>query len=128
MPAYVDAAGDLLVELPDQRGCVEVREATRSEIVESESMADGWIEARVARHLLVAVGYVAQEGWTILPCGGRVLLRDGRPVRVSDAGHAYATQELIVYDLAVLGWTVTLGAWSVGDEADATAPVTAVSL
>ena len=58
VPAYVDAAGDLLVELPDQRGSVEVREATRSESIESASMTEGWITTRVARHLLVAVGYL----------------------------------------------------------------------
>ena len=56
--AYVDAAGDLMVELPGQRGCVEVREATPEESDESHDTADGWIEAHVARHLLVAVGYL----------------------------------------------------------------------
>lgn len=55
--AYVDAAGDLMVELPGQRGCVEVREATREEAEESADAADGWVQARVERHLLVAVGY-----------------------------------------------------------------------
>jgi hypothetical protein len=59
--AYVDDAGDLMVELPEQRGCVEVREATRDERDESEYAADGWIEARVARRLLVAVGYLPAE-------------------------------------------------------------------
>ena len=56
--AYVDGAGDLMVELPEQRGCVKVRKATRDERDESEYAADGWIEARVARRLLVAVGYL----------------------------------------------------------------------
>lgn len=59
--AYVDDAGDLMVELPDQRGCVEVRAATREEIDESKDAADGWIEAQVARHLLAAVGYLPAE-------------------------------------------------------------------
>lgn len=61
VPAYVDCAGDLLVELPDQRGCVEVRKASQSESIESVSMTEGWIEARVARHLLVAVGYLPAQ-------------------------------------------------------------------
>lgn len=59
--AYVDAAGDLLVELPRQRGCVEVREATREESDESQDTAEGWITTHVARHLLVAVGYLPAE-------------------------------------------------------------------
>ncbi len=59
--AYVDDAGDLMVELPDQRGCVEVREATRDERDASQDAADGWVEAQVARHLLVAVGYLPAE-------------------------------------------------------------------
>jgi hypothetical protein len=59
--AYVDAAGDLMVELPGQRGCVEVREATSLETSVSKDAADGWIEAHVARHLLVAVGYLPAE-------------------------------------------------------------------
>lgn len=63
--AYVDAAGDLLVELPDQRGSVEVREATREEAQESQDAADGWIEAHVARHLLVAVGYLPAQAVTL---------------------------------------------------------------
>ena len=56
--AYVDAAGDLMVELPGHRGCVEVREATREEAQESQDTAEGWITTQVARHLLVAVGYL----------------------------------------------------------------------
>lgn len=56
--AYVDAAGDLMVELPDQRGSVTLRSATRDEAEESADAADGWIQARVERHLLVAVGYL----------------------------------------------------------------------
>lgn len=56
--AYVDAAGDLMVELPGQRGTVEVREATREEAQESAGTTEGWITTHVARHLLVAVGYL----------------------------------------------------------------------
>jgi hypothetical protein len=56
--AYVDAAGDLLVALPDHRGCVEVREATREESDASQDTAEGWVRTHVARHLLVAVGYL----------------------------------------------------------------------
>lgn len=59
--AYVDGAGDLMVELPEQRGCVEVRKATCEECVESEDAADGWIQTLVARHLLAAVGYLPAE-------------------------------------------------------------------
>jgi hypothetical protein len=76
----------------------------------------------------VAWLYVALEGWTILPCGGRVLLRDNRPVRISDAGYSEVTEEQIVDDLAEMGWTVIVGKWSVGDEHDATATVTEVTL
>lgn len=54
--AYVDALGGLNVELPELRGCVEVRTATEAETEESEQAADGWIMARVARHLLVRHG------------------------------------------------------------------------
>lgn len=62
VPAYADVVGDLLVELPGQRGCVEVRKATHSESVLSAGSDSGWFQARVARHLLVAVGYLpAQE-------------------------------------------------------------------
>lgn len=64
-----------------------------------------------------------QDGWTDLPCGGRVLMRDGRPVRVSDGGNDCIADKHVVGDLAVLGWTVSVGEWSVGDEQDATAPV-----
>lgn len=64
-----------------------------------------------------------KDGWTDLPCGARVLMRQGRPVRVSDGGLDSVTEELVVYDLAVLGWTVSVGEWSVGDEQDATAAV-----
>lgn len=66
---------------------------------------------------------VDHSGWMILPCSALVLLQQGRPVRVSDGGHDFVTEEQIVYDLAVLGWTVSVGEWSVGDERDATAAV-----
>jgi predicted RNase H-like HicB family nuclease len=59
--AYVDDAGDLMVELPEQRGCVEVRAATLEEAQESAGMTEGWITTHVARHLLVAVGFLPAE-------------------------------------------------------------------
>lgn len=64
-----------------------------------------------------------QDGWTDLPCGGRVLIQGSRPVRVSDCGNDRLADEHIVSDLAALGWSVAVGEWSVGDEQDATAPV-----
>ena len=132
--AYVDAAGDLMVELPDLRGCVEVREATREESDESAGTTEGWITTHVARHLLVAVGYLQagggdavsaaiKDGWTDLPCGGRVLVQQGRPVRVSDEGRDDVTDAQIGRDLNAMGWTVSVGEWSVGDERDATVEV-----
>lgn len=64
-----------------------------------------------------------KDGWTDLPCGGRVLVRDGRPVRVSDGGRDDVTDARIGRDLNAMGWTVSVGEWSVGDEHGATAPV-----
>ena len=66
---------------------------------------------------------VIKDGWTDLPCGARVLMRQGRPVRVSDNGNPNIADKHVVGDLALLGWTVSVGEWSVGDEQDATAPV-----
>lgn len=64
-----------------------------------------------------------KDGWTDLPCGGRVLIANGRPVRVSDNGNPNIADKHVVGDLALLGWTVSVGEWSVGDEQDATAPL-----
>ena len=64
-----------------------------------------------------------QDGWTDLPCGGRVLVQQGRPVRVSDDGRDEVTDAQIATDLNALGWSVSIGQWSVGDERDASAPV-----
>lgn len=66
---------------------------------------------------------ILKDGWTDLPCGGRVLIANGRPVRVSDNGNPNIADKHVVGDLALLGWTVSVGEWSVGDEQDATAPV-----
>jgi hypothetical protein len=65
------------------------------------------------------------EGWLTLPCGGSVLMRDGVPVRVSDGGDGRLTEVHFVRAIAILGWSVTLGEWTVSDEPDATAPVVA---
>lgn len=73
---------------------------------------------------LLAEDILLPSGWVDLPCGGRVLLRQGRPVRVSDRGRDDVTEEQILRDVAVLGWPrLSLGEWSVGDERDATAEV-----
>ena len=72
----------------------------------------------------LAVDILLPSGWVDLPCGGRVLLRDGRPVRVSDRGRDDVTEEQVLRDLAALGWpTAAVGDWSVSDDRDATAPV-----
>lgn len=84
----------------------------------------GWTryEALSPEDLVVLVGDIL-SGWIDLPCGGRVLLRDGRPVRVSDGGTPNLADKHFVNDLALLGWSVSIGQWSVGDERDATAEV-----
>ena len=67
--------------------------------------------------------YDLQNGWADLPCGGRVLIQGGRPVRVSDNGNPNIGDKHVLGDLRLMGWTVSLGEWSVGDEPDATARV-----
>jgi hypothetical protein len=78
-----------------------------------------WLRS-MEQHYPPALG----ESWVDLSCGGRVLVQQGRPVRVSDRGRTEVTEAQILHDLAQMGWPkLSVREWNVGDEHDATAIV-----
>lgn len=58
----------------------------------------------------------SSDDWTTLPCGARVLWRDGHPAEVDDGAALAdldegATGESIVADMLATGWRIEIGPW-----------------